>query len=273
VTGSASRSSADAAARAAGDWTFRFDPPGPGERHMAVDAGLLDDLEAGRAGPVFRLYTWVPPAVSIGYHQDPARELDLEAVRARGFDVVRRPTGGRALLHADELTYAVAAPIDDPLLGGGLAESHARVSDVFRRALQALGVPAELAGSSAGRAAEGARPVDAAGVAAPCFAAPTRTELVVGGRKILGSAQRRGRTAFLQHGSLMLGPGHLAIADVLNLPREARARWRARLAAATTSVDVEAGRFVSAAEVAAVLATVLSPLGLRGRRTPSSPIG
>lgn len=228
---------------------------------MAVDAGLLDDLEAGRSGPVFRLYTWVPPAVSIGYHQDPARELDLEAVRARGFDVVRRPTGGRALLHADELTYAVAARQDDDAFGGSLLDSHARISRVFLEALRLLGVAAALAGP-AGAGAEEERP-RAAGVAAPCFAAPTRTELVVRGRKILGSAQRRGRTAFLQHGSLLTGPGHLALADVLPLEAAARDRWRRRLAASTTTVSEAAGRVVPLEELVAAVARALDALGLR----------
>jgi lipoate-protein ligase A len=240
---------------------------------MAVDAALLADVEAGRSGPVFRLYTWQPFAVSIGYHQDPARELDLEAVAACGFDVVRRPTGGRALLHAGELTYAVAAPIADPALGGGLAVSHARISDVFRTALVALGVPAEFAGRGVGAGEVGEPPARAGGVAAPCFAAATRSELVVRGRKILGSAQRRGRTAFLQHGSLMLGPGHLELANLLRLAPEERARWRTRLAAATTSVAEEAGRAVTAGELREAVAAALGALGLRGIAASPSRLG
>lgn len=240
---------------------------------MAVDAGLLADVEAGRSGPVFRLYTWAPPAVSVGHHQVAGRELDLEAAAARGIDVVRRPTGGRALLHADELTYAVAARVDDPLFGGSLAESHAGISAVFRQALLNLGIPAELAGREAGAGAERERPTRSLDVATPCFAAPTRSELVVAGRKILGSAQRRGRTAFLQHGSLMLGPAHLELAELLNLSPEGRARWRLRLAASTTSVSEEAKRVVTPAEAAAAIARVLDPLGIRAAAPNPSPVG
>lgn len=207
---------------------------------MALDGRLLEARERGDLPNLFRLYTWHPPAVSLGWHQDPARELDLDRVAARGFGVVRRPTGGRAILHADELTYAVVAGVADPRLGGSLASSHAAISRVFQSALGRVGVVAELA---APRSAA-LRPVAAAGPAAPCFAAPTRSELVAGGRKILGSAQRRQGEVFLQHGSLLLGDAHLELADCLRIPAGQVEAWRRRLAADTTDVTAEAGRRV-----------------------------
>ncbi|HEX7880043.1 MAG TPA: hypothetical protein VF720_11575, partial [Candidatus Eisenbacteria bacterium] len=167
------------------------------------------------------------------FHQVPGDELDLEAVTRYGFDIVQRPTGGRAILHDEELTYSVVAAITDPRVGGTLTQSHASISEIFRHALTQLGLPATLAGTAATATAD---PTDRSRVSAPCFASATRTELLVDGRKILGSAQRRGAHAFLQHGSLLLGDGHLRLADCLRLTEGERTRWRERLAASTTTV-------------------------------------
>lgn len=226
------------------DWAFHYSGPLDARRQMAIDTSLLDAVAAGRGGPVFRLYTWHPPAVSLGHHQDPAAELDLAAVADHGFDVVMRPTGGRALLHADELTYAVVARADDPAVGGSIAASHAAISAIFQAALAELGVAAELAGHQ-----PTVRPRERAGVAVPCFATATPTELLVGGRKILGSAQRRQGEAFLQHGSLLLGEGHLALADVLRLSAGRRAAWRRAMEAATTTLARERGGVTPLARV------------------------
>jgi len=206
---------------------------------MARDTELFETAEADPdAPPVFRLYTWAPPAISLGFHQVIEDEIDVDVARMRGFDIVRRPTGGRAILHHEELTYAVVAPLDDPHVGGRLQESHGRISEIFRRALVSLGVPAEMAATGSDEGESTTRDV----VSAPCFASATRTELVVNGRKILGSAQRRGLRAFLQHGSLLVGEGHLDLADCLKLPEAARVRWRRRLAGATTTLGVEMKR-------------------------------
>ncbi|TPW14939.1 MAG: lipoate-protein ligase A [bacterium] len=210
---------------------------------MARDTALFESAEADpTAPPVFRLYTWSPPAISFGYHQVIEDEIDVDAAQARGFDIVRRPTGGRAILHHQELTYAVVAPLDDPRFGGRLHESHARISEVFRRALNSLGVPAVMAAAAGATIDDSPVEPGDSGVSAPCFAAATRTELVVNGRKILGSAQRRGSRAFLQHGSLLLAEGHLALVDCLKLPEAARERWRRRLAATTTTLGQELKR-------------------------------
>lgn len=236
---------------------------------MSVDLSLLEAVAAGRSGPVFRLYTWHPPAVSLGYHQRPERELDLAAVAELRIDVVVRPTGGRALLHDTELTYAIVAPIADPRVGGSVAASHAAISRLFQAALARLGVVATLAGR---RPAE--RPRGEGGEAAtPCFATATPAELLVGGRKILGSAQRRLGSAFLQHGSLLLGDGHLLLADLLRLPPSRRRAWRRVLEADTTTLGRALGRPPRLIEVVdAVAAAVGEAWGLPGLRfTPPDP--
>lgn len=234
---------------------------------MEIDAALLDAVAAGCSGPVFRLYTWHPSAVSLGYHQAPAEELDLAAVAARGWDVVVRPTGGRALLHADELTYALAAPVDDPRVGGSIAASHAAISALFRDALARLGVAAELAGHQ-----PTVRPRARDGVAAPCFATATPTELLVRGRKILGSAQRRQGGAFLQHGSLLLGDAHLELAGLLRLPPARRAAWGRAMEATTTCLARElAARPPLGAVVAAVAEAAAGALGRPVHFAPTDP--
>lgn len=159
---------------------------------MALDQVFLEEVETGRSAPVLRLYRWSPVALSLGYFQ-PVREADLVACRGLGIDVVRRPTGGRAVLHDREATYAVIAPADD-LFGAGVMGSYKGIAMALRRSLHSLGLRAELA--------EGRRHGLAGGASANCFAAPAMAELVFQGCKVAGNAQKRTGAAFLQHGSI-----------------------------------------------------------------------
>jgi lipoate-protein ligase A len=166
--------------------------PRSGAENMAIDATLL--AEARRTGGAFlRLYAFSPPCLSIGRHEPGARRYDRAAIARARIDVVRRPTGGRAVWHEHEVTYAVAAPMT-ALGGGTLAESCRTIHARLAAALVTLGVPATLALAA---------PVP--GVAAgACFAGPVGGEVVVAGRKLIGSAQLRDGNAFLQHGSILL---------------------------------------------------------------------
>jgi len=162
--------------------------PRPGWLNMAIDAMLLDRAEAGERW--VRLYAW-EPTLSFGRHEPVERRYDAGAIAALGLAVVRRPTGGRAVWHADELTYAVAAPAEAL---GSLREAYRRVHEWLRDAVRSLGAAAELAPNG--------RP---AGVdAGACFASPAGGEVVVGGKKLIGSAQLRQGAALLQHGSMLL---------------------------------------------------------------------
>ncbi len=170
--------------------------PHPGWHNMAVDHALLDfatrrggERDGGLA--VLRLYRWDPFCLSFGRHEPAARRYDRDRVTALGVDTVRRPTGGRAVWHARELTYAVVAPVS----WGSLAAAFRRIHGAMARAVRSLGAKAALAG----RPATVPRPD-----AGACFAAPVGGEVVVAGRKLVGSAQVRERHAFLQHGSLLL---------------------------------------------------------------------
>jgi lipoate-protein ligase A len=207
--------------------------------NMRRDAALLAAAGPGRAA-VLRLFRFDPPGITLGASQRPERELDLERCRADGIGWAVRPTGGRAIFHAEEWTYALAAAIDDARWGGTLAQAYDRVSAVLVTSLARLGVPVTLAGPA--RAGAPAAPRITGGPAAPCFASTTRHEVTLAGRKLVGSAQRRTATALLQQGSVLLGPGHLRLVEYLALSDEARARERERLAAAATDAGAVLGR-------------------------------
>ena len=204
--------------------------------NMRRDTALLE-AAGGGAEPVLRLFSFVPPGITLGRAQDPARELDLVRCRAAGIPWAVRPTGGRAIYHDEEWTYSLAASLADASWGGGLEAAYAKASSLLVASLARLGVPATLApGAARGDLA----PRSAAGAAAPCFASTARHEIVLEGRKLVGSAQRRTARALLQQGSLLLGPAHLMLADFLAIPGAERARVRAGLEQASA----HAGRWL-----------------------------
>ncbi len=222
---------------------------GDGALQMGWDAALLEAAEEGRAGATLRFSTWTPAAVSIGRFQDVARAVDVERARAAGFDVVRRPTGGRAVLHDGDLVYTLVARRDDPAFGGTREASLRAIAEALAAGLAALGVACELA--------EG-RPApwpDRGAAAQPCFASASRDEIRAGSRKLIGSARVEGRAAFLQHGSLALTRRPERLADLAPIPIASRAALSLRLAAASASLDAIAGRSVGAAEAVRALRT------------------
>jgi lipoate-protein ligase A len=163
---------------------------------MALDEALLESVGTQKALPVLRLYSWAPGCVSLGYAQ-PASDIDHQVRVALGWDIVRRPTGGRAVLHIDELTYAVIAPLDEPRVKGSILESYRRLSLALLNALRKLGLD-----PSADK--EYQLPEGSQKDAAVCFEVPSNYEITVEGKKLIGSAQARKHKAVLQHGSLPL---------------------------------------------------------------------
>jgi lipoyl(octanoyl) transferase len=178
-------------------WRLIIDGNLPGARNMARDVAMLEAVADGEAPPTVRLYGWDPPCLSLGRHQG-VKAADLEFCRAEGIDVVRRPTGGRALLHHLELTYAVAAPLGTGPLPRGLQDTYRLICGALVQAMQALGVEAELTGGDVNL--ELPEPQSTV----PCFEAPAGGEVVVGGRKLIGSAMRAHGSAVLQHGAILL---------------------------------------------------------------------
>jgi lipoate-protein ligase A len=199
--------------------------------NMRRDAALLAAVSPDRE-PVLRLFRFRPPGITLGHAQDPERELDLERCARDGVGVAVRPTGGRAIFHAEEWTYALAAPREHREWGGRLADAYARASTLVVRSLVRLGVPAAFARGETSGPGGRVRP-PGGGPAAPCFASTARHEVTLMGRKLVGSAQRRTDRAILQQGSVLIGPGHLRLADYLRLPEAERDEARAALARAT----------------------------------------
>lgn len=164
--------------------------PRPGWANMAIDQTLLERAE--REGESWlRLYQWSPFCLSFGRHEPAIRRYDRQRIAALAVDTVRRPTGGRAVWHAQELTYAVAAP---SCRFGSLRAAYLEIHHMLADALSGLGVAASLAPPVRTPALD----------AGACFSQPAGGEILVGGRKVVGSAQFRQGIALLQHGSILL---------------------------------------------------------------------
>ena len=169
-------------------WELIVDSARDGSINMAIDAALLDEIDkSAEPRTVVRFYTWLRPTISLGRNQKIEKAVDLEYCRANGIDVVHRPTGGRAVLHDDELTYAVISN-DSSAFGDTIYGNYKRVSEALCLGYNNLGVPAVLAPDT--RKPE-MPAMFTRGGDPPCFVSPSRYELMVGGRKIVGSAQRR----------------------------------------------------------------------------------
>ncbi len=226
-------------------WRFLNTGLSDGPTNMAVDEALLRGVVLGTSPPTVRVYGWDPPTVSTGYAQDLEKELDLEACAAAGVGVVRRPTGGRAVLHAGELTYSVAGLAGRPPLGNTIMEAYLSIARALVAGVLVLGVEAGLAKTGEPGRARGEE------ASPPCFVSSGRFEVVVGGRKLIGSAQRRVGRGVLQHGSLLIDTSHERLAHLLRIRDERRrASVRRSLSDKTTDLSSILGRPVEFAEVA-----------------------
>ncbi|HEY6826240.1 MAG TPA: lipoate--protein ligase family protein [Gemmatimonadaceae bacterium] len=189
-------------------WRLLLTPAADGAQNMALDEALM--TRARETGEfTLRVYSWAAPTLSLGRNQSARRVYDLDRIRARRLSVVRRPTGGRAILHHREITYSVTAPADD---AGDLHDSYHRINRVLVAGLERLGVRTELAAPVSRAVAPGA---------APCFDFPSAGELVLDGRKLAGSAQWRSDGALLQHGSILVEDDQSALAELTLEPQRA----------------------------------------------------
>lgn len=214
-------------------WRLIRSPAARGAWNMAADEAILESSGRGETPPTLRLYAWSPPCLSLGYAQ-PLSDVDLAALEQRGWELVRRPTGGRAILHTDELTYSVAGPLDEPRLAGGVLESYRVLAAALLRALQLLGIPAQADEKPSAAAPQGAQPNQNP----VCFEVPSNYEITVGGKKLIGSAQARRKEGVLQHGSLPLCGDLTRIVQALIFPDpQAQARAAERLLQRATTVE------------------------------------
>ena len=181
-------------------WRLIEDPPRSGAENMATDEGLLRDAANGEEVPALRFYTWDPPAVSLGRFQDERTAVDARACRRLGIDVVRRITGGRAVLHHHELTYSIVARTDHAIFPNALLGTYKVIAEGLLAGLGNLGIQAEMVS----RSCKNAERIRKRTSEPACFASPSWYEILVNGKKIIGSAQRRVPGAFLQHGSILI---------------------------------------------------------------------
>jgi lipoate-protein ligase A len=183
-------------------WAFRHLDTGLSDaaRNMALDEAILIQVGAGVSPPTIRFYGWTRPTLSLGYFQSVQRDVDEDELQGRGYALVRRMTGGRAVLHDRELTYSIIVPADHDLAKASVTESYRLISRGLREGFRALGLMAEMVSLED----EDEREKFISPGSAACFDSPSRYELVVEGRKIAGSAQVRAHGGMLQHGSLPL---------------------------------------------------------------------
>jgi len=208
-------------------WRVMYDPPARGALNMAVDEAIMLSVSEGGSLPTLRFYAWEPPAVSLGYFQRLEQEIDVARVTAAGFDLVRRPTGGRAVLHDDEVTYSIS--VREAEFPGSVVETYKRISTGLVEGLRILGMDAGMV------AAQEAGHDPRAHSSAACFDAPSWYEVVSRGKKIIGSAQTRKMGTILQHGSIPITFSPERVTSVLALKSDAH---RKRLA---STLAIKAG--------------------------------
>jgi lipoate-protein ligase A len=225
-------------------WRLVVHGEAEGATNMSMDEAILANVVEGASLPTLRLYGWSPPCLSLGRNQ-PLADVDLGACRDAGVDVVRRPTGGRAILHTEELTYSLALPQTDPRVAEGVLESYRRLSVGLLAGLHGLGVEASQAPE------QGKESVDRTAI---CFETPSGYEITVGARKLMGSAQWRARGGVLQHGTLPLSGDLTRIVNYLAISQGDRVMQRRRLRARALTLADALGHAVGFSQAAEVLA-------------------
>ena len=214
-------------------WRLIEHHPAKGAWNMAVDEAILEAVFRQESPPTLRLYAWEPACLSLGLAQL-YEEVDIQSLNRKGWDLVRRPTGGRAILHTDELTYSVIAPQNEPRVRGGVLESYLRLSQALLKALMLMGLSPEANQKSSNSASGQPNPV--------CFEVPSNYEITVNGLKLIGSAQARRKEGVLQHGALPLYGDLTRIISVLQFSNEQdRSYAKERLLAHATTVERELG--------------------------------
>jgi lipoate-protein ligase A len=224
--------------------------------NMAIDEAIMLAHSAGDAPPTLRFYGWQPAAVSIGYFQQAAKDIDFAACAATGVSVVRRLTGGRAVLHDRELTYSIVVRDAEPSIPSAVIASYGHFSNGLLAGLRLLGINAQM---NISRHAYGQNSFKHISSAA-CFDTPSNYEITYDTRKLVGSAQVRKHGVILQHGSILLGFSAQKAAAVLMLSSpEARIAMEKKLETRVVSVEEILKRSITREEAAAAVTAALGP--------------
>ncbi|GHH96968.1 lipoate--protein ligase family protein [Neobacillus kokaensis] len=203
--------------------------------NMALDEALLDWHSNGKIPPVIRFYGWNPPTLSIGYFQKVEKEIDMDAVKEHALGFVRRPTGGRGVLHEHELTYSVIVSEEHPEMPKTVTEAYRVISEGILKGFHHLGLDAYFAVPKTAEERDALKSPRSA----VCFDAPSWYELVVEGRKVAGSAQTRQKGVILQHGSILLDLDEEKLFSLFKYPNE-RVKERMKKAFKDKAVAINA---------------------------------
>ncbi len=216
-------------------WRLLITSPTDGATNMAIDEAILYALAEGNGQPTLRFYAWSPPCLSLGYNQH-WQDVNETACQRMGYTWVRRATGGRAILHTNELTYSIITRSDDPRVAGGVVESYRQLSRGLLLGLRRLGAQAaQSKGNMPKNPAQGAA----------CFDTPSHYEVTLNGKKLIGSAQVRRKGMVLQHGTLPLGGDITRIFDALALSQAEKSDLSQKLLARATTLERALGRVIS----------------------------
>lgn len=237
-------------------WRLLKTPAASAAFNMALDESILSTVAQKKAHPTLRLYSWAVPSLSLGYAQ-PVSDVDQTELLYRNWQLVRRPTGGKAILHTDELTYSITASLDEPLVAGSLLESYQRISLALQKALQLLGTITSAKNKPG-------LPLDQFKKEPVCFQTPSDYEITWNGKKLIGSAQARKLGGVLQHGSLPLCGDLSRITQVLAYPSESdRVSAAQKTLAQAVTLETAAGRIISWEDAAdAVIQSFTTEFGI-----------
>ena len=191
-------------------WRFLNTGAKDGYQNMAIDEVLATKSVPHDKRSVFRVYRWHPYAISLGYNQNP-EDLNLERCKQDKIDVVKRPTGGRAVLHAEEVTYSIIIPKDSEIFTSDVLTTYNLINKGILKGLHLIGVKAELVERYLNDTEKSSSYKDKI----PCFSKSAKFEIAYDGKKLVGSAQRRYENSILQHGSILAGTFHLQIANYI----------------------------------------------------------
>lgn len=202
-----------------------------GYENMAIDEAIFINCQQKKSPPTIRIYGWTPPAVSLGYFQKAENAVDLEACKKRGVDVVRRLSGGRSVVHHRELTYSIICRESTPSLGSSVLATYKTISECLITTLKDLGLAVQWV-TSRDKHTHAQSPDKTAS----CFSSPSWYEITVEGKKICGSAQKRGDGVLLQHGSLLIDYDPELLAEVL-VSKKGEEAFLTEIRSTTTSIN------------------------------------
>jgi len=239
------------------EWRLIKDSYHSGFMNMAIDEALMIAHREGLVPPTIRFYQWSPPAVSLGYFQDLEKEINIDTCQGMGIDIIRRPTGGKAVLHDKELTYSFIIREDHPLVNDSILETYKKISGGIIRGLSYLGIKAVLVPlreklNNALSSNENKSEIHHSDIKSICFSVPSQYEVQVEGKKIVGSAQVRKKEIVLQHGSLLIELEKDKLFSVFNFP-SAQIREKNKIRFKATSLEEILKKKINFSELSEIL--------------------